>query len=146
MLSRVHNSIILYAYFVLCACHVALYLDQYFVKSFLSIFVFKFAIFVSCFFFFLMCPWIFYEWQAQGPFFAQLFTLKCDSSEPASLSHNIVFCGCIIVSVTGNRYNFVAALRLYKYDADCELFYTILFRDMSEVTYHDQMKMVVIVI
>ena len=38
-------------------------------------------------------------------------------------------------------YNFVDALKRYSYDADCELFHRILFGELCEDVYHDQMQM-----
>eukprot|EP01051_Picozoa_sp_SAG22_P020726 SAG22_NODE_4305_length_1311_cov_0.740924_2_plen_211_part_01 len=39
-------------------------------------------------------------------------------------------------------YNMVDALRRFEYDADCELFLKILFGQLCEQTYHDQMRLV----
>ena len=40
-------------------------------------------------------------------------------------------------------HSYVTSLKLYKWDADCELFFTCLFRELSEATYYDQMRLLV---
>ena len=44
------------------------------------------------------------------------------------------------VKIMEFSHSYTTALKMYSWDADCELFFAILFRELSEATYHDQMN------
>jgi hypothetical protein len=47
---------------------------------------------------------------------------------------------CVQIDIMEFSHSYTTALKMYSWDADCELFFGILFRELSEATYHDQMN------